>query len=319
MKRVFITGITGQDGSYLAELLLEFGYEVWGGVRRTSSPNFRNIRHIEDRVKLIPFDLTDSGSITRAIKESKPNEVYNLAAQSFVKVSWDQPVHTADVTGLGTLRVLEAIREIDPSIKFYQASSSEMFGNSPPPQSETTLFKPRSPYACAKVFAHQTTINYRESYDMFACCGILFNHESSRRGVEFVTQKIVQGAVNIKLGKQQKLLLGNLNAKRDWGFAKDYVNAMWRMLQVSKPDDYVIATGVTHTVAEFCEKAFGVLALDWKKCVEVDASFIRPAEVNELCGDASKAKKCLEWCPEVDFDQLVEMMVHSALENNETR
>lgn len=317
MKRALITGITGQDGSYLAELLLSKGYKVFGTIRRTSTPNYTNIHHILDKIELISADLLDMGSIIDAIQQSEPDEFYNLAAQSFVKYSWYQPVLTGDYTGLAVTRVLESIRLINKKIKFYQASSSEMFGKvTEIPQKETTRFYPRSPYGVAKVYGHYATINYRESYDMFACSGILFNHESPRRGIEFVTRKIANGVARIKLGKQDKLELGNLDAKRDWGFAGDYVEAMWLMLQQKKADDYVIATGETHSVQEFVEGAFKSVGItDWKKHVVADhPKHVRPAEVDYLIGDYSKAKKELGWEPKTSFEQLLKIMVDAELE-----
>lgn len=322
MKRALITGITGQDGSYLAELLLSKGYKVYGTVRRLSTPNFENIKHIQDQVELLSADLLDQGSLTDAIVASEPDEVYNLAAQSFVKTSWDQPVLTGEFTALGATRVLEAIRTTNKKIKFYQASSSEMFGKvTEPIQKETTRFHPRSPYGVAKVYGHYITLNYRESYDMFACSGILFNHESPRRGIEFVTRKITHAVARIKLGKQEKLELGNLDAKRDWGFAGDYVDAMWRMLQQDQPDDYVIATGETHSVEEFVTLAFKAAGIeDWRKYVSSDSpKFNRPAEVDYLIGDYGKAKKELGWEPKTSFPQLVEMMVKADLERQKDK
>ena len=316
-KKALITGITGQDGSYLAELLLDKGYEVSGLVRRLSTPNIGNIEHIQDRIKLYSGDLLDQGSLTDAIRESEPDEVYNLAAQSFVKASWEQPVLTGEFTGLGVTRMLEAIRHINPKIKFYQASSSEMFGKVVEvPQKETTRFYPRSPYGVAKVYGHYITVNYRESYDIFACSGILFNHESPRRGIEFVTRKISHAVARISLGKQDKLQLGSLDPKRDWGFAGDYVEAMWMMLQEEKPDDYVISTGEAHSVREFVELAFGAAGIsDWDKYVESDVeAHMRPAEVEHLIGDASRAKNKLGWVPKTSFKQLVEMMVKSDID-----
>lgn len=317
MKKALITGITGQDGSYLAELLLSKGYKVYGLVRRLSTPNLENIKHIYDQVQLIPGDLLDQGSLTDAIKESEADEIYNLAAQSFVKASWSQPVLTGEFTGLGVTRMLEAIRTVNPKARFYQASSSEMFGKVvETPQKETTRFHPRSPYGVAKVYGHYITLNYRESYDIFACSGILFNHESPRRGIEFVTRKITDAVARISLGKQDKLELGNLDAKRDWGFAGDYVEAMWRMLQQDKPDDYVIATGENHSVKEFVQEAFKVVGIDnWEKYVNYDNPLhLRPAEVDYLIGDYSKAKEKLGWTPKTSFKQLVEMMVKADLE-----
>lgn len=317
MPRALITGITGQDGPYLAELLLTKGYQVYGLVRRLSTPNLENIHHIRSKVELLSGDLLDQGSITDAISESEPDEVYNLAAQSFVKASWDQPVLTGEFTALGVTRVLEAIRTVNPKIKFYQASSSEMFGKvTESPQKETTGFHPRSPYGVAKVYGHYITVNYRESYGIFACSGILFNHESPRRGIEFVTRKITNGVARIKLGKQKKLELGSLEPKRDWGFSGDYVEAIWLMLQQEKPDDYVVATGQNHAVREFVELAFKVVGIkNWKDYVISNVpSHTRPAEVDYLIGDASKARKVLGWKPRTGFAQLVEMMVKADLE-----
>jgi len=312
--RALITGITGQDGSYLAEFLLGKGYEVFGLERRNSQKNRKNIEHILDKITLISGDLLDEASLVRAIKECAPDEIYNLAAQSFVAESWKQPVYTGEVTGLGVLRMLEAVRQVNDKIKFYQASSSEMFGAvKESPQNELTPFYPRSPYGIAKLYGHWATVNYRESYRMFAVSGILFNHESPRRGIEFVTKKIVSGAVNIGKGKAKQLLLGNLDAQRDWGFAGDYVEAMWLILQNKKPKDYVIGTGEAHSVREFVEKVFGLLNLDWKKYVKQDPQFYRPAEVNYLCADSSAAKKDLGWEPRVGFDDLVKIMVNEEL------
>ena len=317
MKSALITGITGQDGPYLAEFLLSKGYRVSGTVRRLSTPNMENIKDIADKIELYSADLLDQSSLTDAIRESEPDEVYNLAAQSFVKASWNQPVLTGEFTGLGVTRVLEAIRTVNSKIKFYQASSSEMFGKvTETPQREITRFHPRSPYGVAKVYGHYITLNYRESYDMFACSGILFNHESPRRGIEFVTRKITNGVARIKLGKQDKLELGSLEPKRDWGFAGDYVEAMWLMLQQEKADDYVIATGENHSVGEFVEEAFKVAGIeDWQKYVIADApKHMRPAEVDYLIGDASKANKVLGWKPRTSFKELVKMMVEADLE-----
>lgn len=317
MPKALITGITGQDGPYLAELLLNKGYEVYGLVRRLSTPNLVNIKHISDQVNLISGDLLDQGSITDAIRQSEPDEVYNLAAQSFVKASWEQPVLTGEFTGLGVTRVLEAIRHINPKIKFYQASSSEMFGKvTETPQKETTRFYPRSPYGVAKVYGHYITVNYRESYGIYACSGILFNHESPRRGIEFVTRKISNGVARIKLGKQKKLHLGSLEPKRDWGFSGDYVRAMWLMLQQENPDDYVIGTGENHSVREFVELAFEAVGIkNWQDFVVSNVSaHMRPAEVDYLIADASKAKKMLGWEPKTSFKQLVEMMIKADLE-----
>ncbi len=312
MKRALITGITGQDGSYLAEFLLDKGYKVYGTVRRLSTPNIENIRHIQDRVELLSADLLDQTSLTEAVEQAEPDEVYNLAAMSFVKTSFDQPVLTGEFTGLGVTRVLEAVRDVNPKIRFYQASSSEMFGKvTETPQKETTRFHPRSPYGVAKVYGHYITLNYRESYGMFACNGILFNHESPRRGIEFVTRKISHAVARISLGKQDKLRLGNMDSKRDWGFAGDYVEAMWLMLQQDSPDDYVIATGETHSVREFVELAFKCADIsDWEKYVESnDPKHLRPAEVDYLIGDYSKAKERLGWEPKTSFSGLVSMMV----------
>lgn len=310
MKKALITGITGQDGSYLAELLLNNGYEVYGMVRRSSTENFGRIEHIRDKIKFLQADLLDQFSIINAIKEADPDEIYNLAAQSFVPTSWDQPVLTGEFTALGVTRILEAIRLVNKDIKFYQASSSEMFGKVlEVPQNEATPFYPRSPYGVAKVYGHFITVNYRESYDIFGCSGILFNHESPRRGLEFVTRKVSYGAARIKLGLQNELLMGNLDAKRDWGFAGDYVEAMWLMLQQDKPDNYVVATGETHSVQDLIEIAFDHLNLDWKRYVKIDPRFIRPAEVDLLIGDSSKARSVLGWKPKLSFEQLVKMMV----------
>ena len=319
MKRALITGITGQDGSYLAELLVAKGYEVWGVVRRSSSFNTDRIDHLYRdphdagvRLRLVYGDLNDASSLATILDEVKPDEVYNLAAQSHVRVSFDIPEYTAEISALGTVRLLEAIRRLDLKTRFYQASSSELYGKvHEVPQKETTPFHPRSPYAAAKAYAYYITQNYREAYGMFAVNGILFNHESPRRGETFVTRKITRAATRIKLGLQQKLYLGNLDAKRDWGFAGDYVEAMWLMLQVEKPDDYVVATGETHSVREFLEKTFGLLELDYKKYVEHDPRYERPAEVDLLLGDPGKAKKALGWQPRVSFDELTKMMVES--------
>ncbi len=317
MKKALITGVTGQDGSYLAELLLAKGYNVYGLVRRLSTPNLSNISHIADAVHLIPGDLLDQASLSDALLESEPDEVYNLASQSFVKASWSQPVLTGEFTALGVTRMLDAIRQLNKKIKFYQASSSEMFGKvTETPQKETTRFYPRSPYGVAKVYGHYITVNYRESYDMFAVSGILFNHESPRRGLEFVTRKITNSVARIHLGKQKKLELGNLDAKRDWGFAGDYVEAMWRMLQQEQADDYVIATGQNHSVKEFLELAFAVVGIsNWKEYVLAnDPKHMRPAEVDYLIGDFSKAKEKLGWSPKTSFKKLVEMMVKNDIE-----
>ncbi len=313
-KTALITGITGQDGSYLAEFLLSKGYKVYGLVRRASAERFDNIKHIRDKIELVQGDLTDQNSLNFLIKEINPDEVYNLGAQSFVPTSWNQPILTADVTALGVTRLLEAIRLTNPKIKFYQASSSEMFGKvRETPQNEKTPFYPRSPYGVAKVYGHFITVNYRESYNLFACSGILFNHESPRRGLEFVTRKVTHAAARIKLGLQKELKMGNLDAKRDWGFAGDYVEAMWLMMQQEKPDDYVIATGEMHTVRELIEIAFNYVGLDYKNYVIIDPQFLRPAEVELLCGDAVKAQTVLNWKPKVGFKQLVEMMVENDL------
>ena len=309
-KRAVVTGITGQDGSYLAEFLLDKGYEVIGVVRRSSLPNLGRIQHLLDRVSLRPADLLDQLSLLRLIQDVKPHEIYNLAAMSFVPASWDQPLLTGDYNSMGVTRLLEAIRHVDTSIKLYQASSSEMYGRvREVPQTELTPFYPRSPYGVSKVFGHYITVNYRESYNMFAVSGILFNHESPRRGLEFVTRKVTDGVARIKLGLSDHLPLGNLDACRDWGFAGDYVRAMWMMLQQDQADDYVIATGVSHSVRQLVEAAFGHVGLDWQKYVRVDPAFLRPAEVDHLIGDASKAKRVLGWEPSVSFHGLVSMMV----------
>ncbi len=314
MKRALITGVTGQDGSYLAEFLLDRGYEVVGMVRRSSTLNFERIAHIQDRLTLVSGDLTDGSTLLNILREHRPSEVYNLAAQSFVPTSFGQPVLTGDVTGLGVTRVLDAIRFVDPTIRFYQASSSEMFGKVvETPQRETTPFHPRSPYGVAKVYGHWATVNYRESYDLFACSGILFNHESPRRGLEFVTRKISHNVARIKLGFARELRLGDLDPQRDWGFAGDYVRAMWLMLQQDRADDYVIATGRTHTVRHFCEVAFGHVGLNWQDHVVQDERFMRPAEVDLLIGDGEKARERLDWRPEVSFEELVVMMVDADL------
>jgi GDPmannose 4,6-dehydratase len=316
-KRAVITGITGQDGSYLAELLLEKGYEVVGVVRRTSAANLWRIEHLLDRITLKPADLLDQLSLIRLLHDVKPHEVYNLAAMSFVPASWDQPMLTGEFNAQGVTRVLEAVRQVDHSIRLYQASSSEMFGKvREVPQTEMTPFYPRSPYGVSKVFGHYITVNYRESYGLFACSGILFNHESPRRGLEFVTRKVTDGVARIKLGLADSLSLGNLDARRDWGFAGDYVRAMWLMLQQPKADDYVIATGVSHSVRDLVETAFGHAGLDSQKHVRLDPAFIRPAEVDLLVGDASKAKNVLDWTPSVPFQALVKMMVDADLERH---
>ena len=312
--RALITGLTGQDGSYLADLLLEKGYDVFGVVRRSSTETFDRIKHIQDDLTLIQADLTDQVSMIDAIDEVRPGEVYNLAAQSFVPTSWKQPILTADVTALGVTRVLEAIRVVDKNIRFYQASSSEMFGKvHEVPQSESTPFYPRSPYGVAKAYGHYITVNYRESYDIFACSGILFNHESPRRGLEFVTRKVTDGVARIKLGLANELRLGNLDAKRDWGYAKDYVQAMWLMLQQDTADDYVVSSGTMHTVRELCEAAFARVDLDMNDHVVVDPNFYRPAEVQQLLGDNTKARENLGWEIETSFEELVHMMVDADL------
>lgn len=313
-KRALITGITGQDGSYLAELLLAEGYEVLGLLRRTSTVNIERISHIQDRVTLVSGDLTDEVSLIKVLQEYAPQEVYNLAAQSFVATSWTQPVLTGETTALGVTRMLDAIRIVDPSIRFYQASSSEMFGRvHEVPQNESTPFYPRSPYGVAKVYGHWITVNYRESYDLFAVSGILFNHESPRRGLEFVTRKVTHAVARIKAGLDSEVRLGNLEAQRDWGYAADYVRAMWAMLQNDRPEDYVIATGETHSVRELCEVAFAAAGLRYEDHVVVDPAFLRPAEVDVLVGDATRAKRELNWKSEVDFYGLVEMMVAADL------
>ncbi len=316
MKKALITGITGQDASYLAEFLLNKGYKVYGTTRRSSTTNNERIRHIQDKITILQGDLLDQGSLSAALLEAEPDEVYNLAAQSFVRTSWNQPVLTGEFTALGVTRLLEAIRSVNPKIKFYQASSSEMFGKvSETPQKETTKFHPRSPYGVAKVYGHYITVNYRESYGIFAVSGILFNHESPRRGLEFVTRKISHGVARISLGKQEKLELGALEPKRDWGFAGDYVEAMWLMMQQNKADDYVIATGENHSVKEFLDMAFKVVGINnWDKYVISNkSSHMRPAEVDYLVGDATKARKALGWQPKTSFRELVEMMVKSDL------
>lgn len=310
-----ITGITGQDGSYLAELLLGKGYRVVGVVRRSSTESFERIAHIHDKIELIQADLLDQYSLIEAMQLTKPSEVYNLAAMSFVPTSWNQPVLTGEFTALGVTRMLEAIRLVDANIRFYQASSSEMFGKvRETPQSEMTPFHPRSPYGVAKAYGHHITVNYRESYGLFAVSGILFNHESPRRGLEFVTRKVTDGVARIKLGMAKELRMGNLDARRDWGFAGDYVDAMWRMLQQDQPDDYVVATGRTHQVADLVEVAFRHAGLDWQEYVVQDPSFYRPAEVDLLVGDAAKAERVLGWTPEVTFEQLIAMMVEADIE-----
>ncbi len=314
-RKALITGITGQDGSYLAEFLLEKNYRVYGLVRRSSTINFERITHLQDKVELIPGDLLDQSSLITALQKTEPDEVYNLAAQSFVPTSWSQPVLTGEFTALGVTRIIEAIRVVNPAIRFYQASSSEMFGMAEEsPQNETTRFYPRSPYGVAKLYGHWMTVNARESYGMFACSGILFNHESPRRGVEFVTRRISYNVARIKLGLQEKLKMGNLDAERDWGFAGDYVRAMWLMLQQDTPDDFVIATEVAHTVKDFVELAFARVGLDYRNHVEVDPDLLRPADVFHLRGDCSKARRELGWKPVIGFEQLVEVMVTSDLD-----
>jgi GDPmannose 4,6-dehydratase len=315
MPRALITGITGQDGSYLADFLLEKGYEVIGMVRRSSTVNFDRIRHIQDRVTLVPGDLLDQASLVDILQEYCPGEVYNLAAQSFVPTSWKQPVFTGEVTALGVTRLLDAIRLVDPKVRFYQASSSEMFGRvQEVPQNEQTPFYPRSPYGVAKVYGHWITVNYRESYGLFACSGILFNHGSPRRGLEFVERKVSYGAARIKLGLAKELRLGNLDSRRDWGYAGDYVQAMWLMLQQERPDDYVVGSGQTHSIRELCEIAFNYLGLDWREYVVVDPKYYRPAEVDLLVSDPAKARRVLGWEPTVAFSDLIRMMVDEDME-----
>jgi GDPmannose 4,6-dehydratase len=314
-KRALITGITGQDGSYLAELLLEKGYDVTGVVRRSSAPNLWRIQHLLDRIELKPADLLDQLSLIRLVDAVRPQELYNLAAMSFVPASWDQPMLTGEFNAQGVTRVLEAIRQVDTTIRLYQASSSEMYGKvREVPQTEATPFYPRSPYGVSKVYGHYITVNYRESYNLFAVSGILFNHESPRRGLEFVTRKVTDGAARIKLGMADSLSLGNLSACRDWGFAGDYVRAMWLMLQQAEPDDYVIATGIAHSVQDLVEIAFGRVGLDWTRYVKLDPNLIRPAEVDHLIGDSTKARTKLNWKPAVDFKGLIEMMVDADVE-----
>ena len=314
IKRALITGITGQDGSYLAEFLLQKGYDVYGLVRRTSTVRYDRIHHIVDDITLIPGDMSDQTSLTRALQEIQPTEVYNLAAQSFVLTSWNQPVLTGDVTGLGVTRLLDAIRTVNPEIRFYQASSSEMFGKvREVPQKETTPFYPRSPYGVAKVYGHWITVNYRESYNLHATSGILFNHESPRRGLEFVTRKVTHTAAKIKLGLANELRMGNFDSQRDWGYAGDYVQAMWLMLQQDEPSDYVVATGITHSVRKLLETAFNTVDLDWENYTVQDERFMRPAEVDMLVGDATKAETVLGWEAHVTFEQLIQMMVESDL------
>jgi GDPmannose 4,6-dehydratase len=318
-KKALITGITGQDGSYLAEFLLEKGYEVYGMVRRTSTVRYERIRHIQDQIEIIQGDLQDQTSLNRAVSDIQPDEVYNLGAQSFVPTSWNQPVFTGEITGLGVTRMLEALHTIKPDTRFYQASSSEMFGKvQAVPQKEDTPFWPRSPYGVAKVYGHWITVNYRESYDMYAVSGILFNHESPRRGLEFVTRKVAYNVAKIKLGMTNELRIGNLDAQRDWGFAGDYVEAMWLMLQQDAPDDYVIATGKTHSVERLLEVAFSTVDLNWQDYAVQDPRFMRPAEVDLLVGDPSKAEQDLGWKPKVTFEELIQMMVESDLHRLKT-
>jgi GDPmannose 4,6-dehydratase len=319
-KRAVITGITGQDGSYLAELLLDKGYAVTGIVRRLSQPNYERIEHLLDRITLRPGDLLDEMSLTRVIEDVEPDEFYNLGAMSFVPASWDQPLLTGEYNAQGVTRVLEAIRRVNPKIRFYQASSSEMFGKvREVPQTELTPFYPRSPYGVSKVYGHYITVNYRESYDLFACSGILFNHESPRRGFEFVTRKVSHAVARIKLGLQDTLQLGNLEAHRDWGFAGDYVRAMWLMLQQATPDDYVVATGTAHSVKDLVKVAFSHVGLDWQEFVKIDPNLLRPAEVDHLIGSAAKARNILGWEPSVTFEQLVGMMVDGDLERQKSK
>jgi GDPmannose 4,6-dehydratase len=313
-KVALITGITGQDGSYLAEFLLQKGYRVYGLIRRSSTINFERLVHLQDQIELLPGDLLDQNSLISALQQSEADEVYNLASQSFVPTSWNQPVLTGEFTALGVTRMLEAVRVVNPQVKFYQASSSEMFGMvRQSPQNEETAFYPRSPYGVAKLYGHWITVNYRESYGLFACSGILFNHESPRRGFEFVTRRASYGAARIKLGLQGKLKMGNLDAERDWGFAGDYVEAMWMMLQQERPSDYVIATGVNHSVRDLLERAFACVGLDYRDFVEVDPTLLRPAEVHHLRGDYSKARRELGWNPKVSFEELIRMMVEADL------
>ena len=313
-RKALITGITGQDGSYLAEFLLAKGYEVYGMVRRTSTVHYERIQHIQDQLQLVQGDMGDLSSLITAISAVEPDEVYNLAAQSFVPISWNQPVFTGDITGLGVTRMLDAVRTVNPAIRFYQASSSEMFGKvREVPQTEATPFYPRSPYGVAKVYGHWITVNYRESYDLFTCSGILFNHESPRRGMEFVTRKVTYHAAKIKLELANEIRIGNLDSKRDWGYAGDYVRAMWLMLQQDQPDDYVIATGKTHSVERLLEVAFGHVGLNWRDYAVQDRRFMRPAEVDLLVGDPSKAKRAMGWEPQVSFEELIGMMVEADL------
>ncbi len=320
MPRALITGVTGQDGSYLAELLLAKGYEVVGVVRRTSHHSYERIEHLLERIEVVAADLLDQHSLTVVLQDTRPDEVYNLAAQSYVPTSWTQPVLTGEFTALGVTRILEAIRLVHPTARFYQASSSEMFGRvTETPQRETTSFYPRSPYGVAKVYGHWITVNYRESYNLYAVSGILFNHESPRRGIEFVTRKVTDGVARIKLGLARQISLGNLDARRDWGFAGDYVDAMWRMLQQPSPQDYVIGTGRTHSVRELVEAAFSHVGLEWQKYVVTDPRFMRPAEVDLLLADPTKAKQELNWTPKVDFKRLIAMMVDADLERLSAR
>ena len=320
MPRALITGVTGQDGSYLAELLLAKGYEVVGVVRRTSHHSYERIEHLLERIEVVAADLLDQHSLTVVLQDTRPDEVYNLAAQSYVPTSWTQPVLTGEFTALGVTRILEAIRLVHPTARFYQASSSEMFGRvTETPQTETTPFYPRSPYGVAKVYGHWITVNYRESYNLYAVSGILFNHESPRRGIEFVTRKVTDGVARIKLGMAKQITLGNLDARRDWGFAGDYVDAMWRMLQQPSPQDYVIGTGQTHSVRELVQAAFSHVGLDWQKYVVTDPRFMRPAEVDLLLADPAKARQDLGWAPQVDFQQLIAMMVDADLERLSAR
>jgi GDPmannose 4,6-dehydratase len=320
VPRALITGVTGQDGSYLAELLLAKGYEVVGVVRRTSHHSYERIEHLLERIEVVAADLLDQHSLTVVLQDTRPDEVYNLAAQSYVPTSWTQPVLTGEFTALGVTRILEALRLVHPTARFYQASSSEMFGRvTETPQRETTSFYPRSPYGVAKVYGHWITVNYRESYNLYAVSGILFNHESPRRGIEFVTRKVTDGVARIKLGLARQISLGNLDARRDWGFAGDYVDAMWRMLQQPSPQDYVIGTGRTHSVRELVEAAFSHVGLEWQKYVVTDPRFMRPAEVDLLLADPTKAKQELDWTPKVDFKQLIAMMVDADLERLSAR
>ncbi|MBT3879613.1 MAG: GDP-mannose 4,6-dehydratase [Candidatus Scalindua sp.] len=320
MKTALITGVAGQDGSYLAELLLKKDYEVYGTVRRSSTSNLERIKHIQDDIKLIHGDLLDQNSLIEAIEGSRPDEIYNLAGQSFVPATWDKPVLTGEFTALGATRLLEAIRLVNRNIRFYQASTSEMFGKvAEVPQNEQTRFYPRSPYGVAKLYAHWITVNYRESYDMYCCSGILFNHESPRRGLEFVTRKVSDAVARIKLGLSKELKMGNLDAKRDWGFAGDYVEVMWLMLQQNEPEDFVISTGETHSIEELVEIAFTHAGLDWKDYVVIDPKFVRPAEVDLLMGDSSKAREMLKWQPKVEFEELIRIMVDSDIKRYDTQ